>query len=83
MFSTDIAGAKAARASEAKPQESIAQRQQRAAERRAAKYDTPIIGADKPDAPDAAKGKYLAQDNSDDRSKGVDKTAGDGLDHSM
>jgi hypothetical protein len=59
----------------------ISERQQTAVEYWAAKYDTPIIGGDKPDAPGAAKGKDLAQDNTDDRSKGVEKTPDDDCDH--
>jgi ATP-dependent exoDNAse (exonuclease V) alpha subunit len=81
VLSTDIAGAKAVRAAEPTPEQTIARRQQTAAERWAAKYDTPIIGGDKPDAPGAAKGKDLAQDNTDDRSKGVEKTPDDDFDH--
>ena len=64
------------------PEESLT-RLKDAAERWAAKFDNPVIGGDGSDAPAAAKGRDLEQDNTIERSKRVEKTPDNDFEQSL
>jgi hypothetical protein len=84
VLSTDITAARAARDATPEREQSIAERQQTAAERWAAKYETPSVGTGQTQERAPSKDRGIEQTHDAEQSKELDrnKSADDDFDHS-